>query len=108
MTDKPTSPKEVCAGVGKGWTSIIVKLIDDLWAMGWDGGIYQVKEKFGGLRFYINATPEQYKVIMKAEAESFKTCENCGKKGKTKNIDLHCVTLCDEHYRQENALRVKR
>lgn len=44
---------------------------------------YQVKEKFGGLRFYVDgATPEQYAYINFAESMSTKTCEVCGDKGK--------------------------
>lgn len=42
--------------------------------------IHQIKEKFGGLRYYTNfCTEELRKMIDKAEKESFKTCEVCGK-----------------------------
>lgn len=45
----------------------------------------QVKEKFGGLRFYMNcATKEMSDLIQKAEALSYKTCEVCGEPG---NLD---------------------
>ena len=94
-TDKPTTIPKICSEVGPGWTPIITTLINDLWALGWDGGIYQVKEKFGGLRFYINATPEQFKVIMAAEAKSFKVCEECGAKGKIREHK----TLCEKCYK---------
>lgn len=44
----------------------------------------QVKEKFGGLRFYINGgTNEQYDTISFAESLSYNICENCGS---TKNV----------------------
>ncbi len=39
----------------------------------------QVKEKFGGLRFYVNsATDGQYGAINLAEAMSMSICEQCG------------------------------
>jgi hypothetical protein len=43
----------------------------------------QVKEKFGGLRFYMSlgTTPEMLACIKKAEELSFKTCEVCGNPG---------------------------
>ena len=40
------------SGVGDGWVPIVDRLITDLEAMGWRGQVRQVKEKFGGLRFY--------------------------------------------------------
>lgn len=43
----------------------------------------QVKEKFGGLRFYIQGeTKEMEKLIEEAEALSLETCEDCGEPGK--------------------------
>lgn len=39
----------------------------------------QIKEKFGGLRFYIDGGDEHiYELIKKAENTSFVTCEHCG------------------------------
>jgi hypothetical protein len=49
----------------------------------------QVKEKFGGLRFYLDEYPKDdadYKevrdAISKAERKAYKTCEYCGPPGK--------------------------
>ena len=43
----------------------------------------QVKEKFGGLRFYVdNADDYTSGVIAMAESMSYKTCETCGAPGK--------------------------
>lgn len=42
--------------------------------------IHQIKEKFGGLRFYTNYyTEELDRMIDKAEDESYNVCEICGK-----------------------------
>ena len=57
----------------------------------------QVKEKFGGLRFYVQAaTDKHYNYISFAESMSYRTCEECGASGKTYTDGWH-RTLCDIH-----------
>jgi hypothetical protein len=57
----------------------------------------QVKEKFGGLRFYVQAaTDKHYQYITFAESMSYRTCESCGAPGKTYTDGWH-TTLCDIH-----------
>ena len=57
----------------------------------------QVKEKFGGLRFYVQAaTDKHYSYISFAESMSYRTCEECGAAGKTYTDGWH-MTLCDIH-----------
>jgi hypothetical protein len=57
----------------------------------------QVKEKFGGLRFYVQAaTDKHYNYISFAESMSYHTCEECGNPGKTYTDGWH-TTLCDIH-----------
>jgi hypothetical protein len=57
----------------------------------------QVKEKFGGLRFYVQAaTDKHYNYISFAESMSYRTCEECGAPGKTYTDGWH-QTLCDIH-----------
>ena len=57
----------------------------------------QVKEKFGGLRFYVGgATDKSHNYITFAESMSYRTCEVCGSPGKTYTNGWH-KTLCDIH-----------
>jgi hypothetical protein len=57
----------------------------------------QVKEKFGGLRFYVQAaTDKHYQYISFAESMSYRTCEQCGAPGKRYTDGWH-QTLCDIH-----------
>jgi hypothetical protein len=57
----------------------------------------QVKEKFGGLRFYINGGNDQhYHYITFAESMSYRTCEECGSPGKRYTDGWH-QTLCETH-----------
>jgi hypothetical protein len=85
--------------VSLGWNLIIKNLIQDLIRLGWNKEVIQVKEKFGGLRFYINeGTDEIHQRIGEAELESMKTCEITGRPGKIRtDIGWH-RTLCDEEY----------
>ena len=57
----------------------------------------QIKEKFGGLRFYVQAaTSKHYDYISFAESMSYRTCEQCGAPGKRYSMGWH-KTLCDIH-----------
>jgi hypothetical protein len=63
------------------------------------GEVYcsQVKEKFGGLRFYMNQeTPYISGAIALAENMSFHICERCGEKGSRRSGGW-VVTLCEKH-----------
>jgi hypothetical protein len=61
----------------------------------------QVKEKFGGLRFYVNgATDKHWSYISFAESMSYRTCESCGAPGKRYTDGWH-KTLCDIHAAME-------
>lgn len=85
--------------VPDGWVDIVDRLMADLIELGWDKELHQVKEKFGGLRFYTgNLTDEQYERVGQAEKESYKTCEVCGKSGKARNNIGWVRTLCEKHY----------
>lgn len=85
--------------VSDGWLGLIKELIEDLISLGWDKQTCQVKEKFGGLRFYINSgTDEIYDRISKAENDSYEICEETGKPGKLRTDIGWYRTLCDEEY----------
>lgn len=84
------------AWVGDGWLPLVKELIDDLIKLGWNRELCDIKEKFGGLRFYINgSTDEIIDRIIKAENDSYKICELCGNAGKLRK-DGWYKTLCDE------------
>ena len=62
----------------------------------------QVKEKFGGLRFYVQAATEKhYNYITFAESMSYRTCEICGAPGKRYTDGWH-QTLCEAHAAEQN------
>ncbi len=52
------------------WLPIVRRCLEDLIAAGWDRRLGQVKEKFGGLRIYIDGeTPALSAIIERAERE---------------------------------------
>jgi hypothetical protein len=59
--------------------------------------VQQVKEKFGGLRFYFSGGDERIDgMVLMAEAIAERTCEVCGKPGRPREGGW-IRTLCDEH-----------
>lgn len=59
--------------------------------------VRQIKEKFGGLRFYYDGGDESIAgMVRMAESWAAHTCEECGKPGKSRNGGW-IKTLCDEH-----------
>lgn len=50
-----------------GWIPVVERLVQRLILLGWDRRLAQVKEKFGGLRFYIDKRAGQTTEAMIAE-----------------------------------------
>ena len=66
----------------------------------------QVKEKFGGLRFYIDGGTEwMHGAIHMAEAMSYKICEDCGAQGYKRQGGL-VRTLCDSCQKKYHTCRL--
>jgi hypothetical protein len=102
--------------VGAGWSSLVARCIAALDEIGEPYEIHQVKEKFGGLRFYfafdealsnpdndhgieirIHLRRAAYENISAIEAESFRTCEKCGALGQRASNGHWIKTLCGDH-----------
>ena len=83
--------------IGEGWEPIVEKLIGMVVAVKPDIKIVQIKEKFGGLRFYVDSANKDVNYLIEcAEEASERTCEVCGKEGKIVGKNwLQC--LCPEH-----------
>ena len=67
----------------------------------------QIKEKFGGLRMYENL-PENcdssiHDWISEAERLSYRTCQECGNKGKPSIVNRWQATLCQKCYDKRMA-----
>ncbi len=60
--------------------------------------VQQIKEKFGGLRFYVNHGDDVvYGMTNLADHLSFSICEKCGNRGERRSGGW-IKTLCDQHH----------
>jgi len=105
--------------VGEGWWPIIETLCSniqshtDWWNKNRENRpiveqvvVGQIKEKFGGLRFYYQGGDDQISgMVRMAEAWANNTCENCGAPGKRREGGW-IKTLCD-HHEAERQQRMK-
>jgi hypothetical protein len=115
----PMAQTALCWGFecGDGWYGIIEKAAKKLerlivaeiekYRTAYDLGAYrasQVKEKYGTLCFYLTSgTDEMYALVDKAERQSSKTCEQCGKPGKIRG-EYWLYTACNAcHKSRERA-----
>ena len=88
-------------GIGPGWWPLVADLVREIReideARGTSSKLQQIKEKFGGLRFYLRETTnDHWEAISRAESKSLRTCETCGATGLMYN-DGWIKTLCREH-----------
>lgn len=102
------------AWVDKGWQPIIFELsnkiqsyIDrslkknDLDKVVPQIQVAQIKEKFGGLRFYYDGGDSTVDAMVSmAESWADHTCEICGASGKSRNLPW-VKTLCESHYKEK-------
>lgn len=91
----------------KGWDDVLRRLSATLsnicTADGCDINVVQVKEKFGGLRFYYDGDGNCTRInaaIRAAEVECYATCGICGKPGKLVNDRGWLMVVCEEHKRE--------
>jgi len=92
--------------IGEGWIPLVEKLNKDIAEFLPNYKILQIKEKFGGLRFYVAydesftdlQIAEMEALIKKAEMESFKICDVCGAVGKIISTSPYWLaTRCEQH-----------
>ena len=90
---------------GDGWFDLVWTLCERLETVvavaetetGRSVHVLQVKEKFGGLRFYTNYSNDTISALIEAsEIESIHTCEVCGGPGRRRGT-ISVEARCDEH-----------
>jgi len=99
LADAPPITNSLMFEVDDGWMQLLKDLIQDLIQLGWDRQICQVKEKFGGLRFYINEGSDAvHDRIREAENLSLEICEVTGEPGELRGDLGWWRTLSDAEY----------
>lgn len=104
-----TYPEPYGLECGAGWKDIIDRTHEKLKYIDPDYTIAQIKEKFGGLRYYFDPSVEygtiahdiMDDIVRTAEHEASITCENCGATGWGKEVELridrgYYYTYCKE------------
>lgn len=68
--------------------------------------VLQIKEKFGGLRFYVHGANKQvHDLISEYESESYKICEECGEPGALRIDGYWYKTRCSKHKGESRLVR---
>ena len=96
--------------INEGWNELIeeitfkIEVINNKYSPSSYIRAAQIKQKFGGLRYYISIedVEEQdvkyvYDIIAEAENRSFTICEYCSSPAKTSKGRTYVETLCNEH-----------
>jgi len=96
---------------GDGWNGLIYELSEKIVAMDPEVQAVQVKEKFGGLRFYTGpcdeSTYDKVQDLIDEYVEiSYHTCEECGSTEDVKQTQGGwIVTLCPVHLKERYNAR---
>jgi hypothetical protein len=95
---KSITREQALESVGPGWASLINEAYDEFDK---DNAVFVscVKEKYGGLRIYIDEGNDYRHlgdVIDRVEQRSYHVCEDCGDHGVLRNKPW-MKTLCDKH-----------
>lgn len=86
-----------------GWHDLVTRLDEELSKVDPDYEIAQCKEKFGGLRYYVDFSEqcqdlkEADDIISKYENMSEITCDVCGEPGKNRAKNGWMATRCETH-----------
>src|SRR5258708_2441462 len=91
---------------GPGWIELYRPLMERCEQEGVT--IMQIKEKLGGLRFYVGPCSDaMHEAISAAMNQSYTVCELCGHPGKLRTNEGWIQTLCDEHDAKLNKKQYK-
>ena len=104
--DQNVDPQWRSIDCGYGWATILLDCHRKLVSIDPEYKVVQIKEKFGTLRYYFDASKREYSrdmqdIAFSYERESQHVCEVCGEKGELrnrKNTSLFVKTVCDTHF----------
>lgn len=86
--------------IPKGWRDLVEYTHGKLLQIDPRYKILQIKEKFGGLRYYISTESKRVNdmqsFIFEAEKKSRIICQNCGKDGNSRQVNGWHLTACND------------
>lgn len=89
--------------IGDGWMPIVEDALRKMVDAGWDKKLGQVKEKFKGLRIYLDGeyTQELEEIIKAAERACGVTCDDCGgPREESYGFGNPVCDMCEERWRR--------
>ncbi len=94
-----------------GWIDLITELDEKLAVLVPHYEIRQIKEKFAGLRYYVDvplqgdgsSRNQAHDLITEYEDRSYSICDVCGEPGKETNLTGWMATRCEAHDTKEKA-----
>lgn len=110
---KGVNPYTFGFSCGDGWKGILYELIDKIRILDKKNGVVtqvaQVKEKFGGLRFYplYGASDEVWKLITEYENKSYGVCEFTGSRNSVGMWTYGWMSTMSKKYAEEHYERRK-
>lgn len=86
--------------IQSGWYAVVIELLKELHANGWNKKVSCIKEKYAGLRFHTDCEYESllYNITEKYEHKATNTCETCGEPGQTRYNTNWDYAACRKHY----------
>lgn len=90
--------------VPPGWVDLVWQLSEQLEPLGVQ--CIQVKEKFGGLRFYLERYGAGSQALIEAaENKSTRTCQECAAPGSLAQRGMLILTCCDSHLAEADRVQ---
>jgi len=96
-----------------GWRDLVAECHKQLLQIYPEYKLSQVKEKFGGLRYYVGPIPKDlatqfYATVGEFEDKSYQICQVCGEPGHLQLIGTWYYTLCQVHGDETSEWRKNR
>lgn len=91
--------------INVGWNDIVYELFENINLTRLPIQVSQVKEKFGGLRFYYTPQdPTIDQLIINAKHKASQSCQKCGEKGTLIYNDGWLAILCEYHIKKQQQM----
>lgn len=95
---KISLPDNLNHRIPTGWIPLISRTFDKLFDAGWDGRIFQIKEKLGALRISIPQNKTNLlRIVWAAEEESMTICDICSASGTIVDKKGILAARCEAH-----------
>lgn len=80
----------------EGWVDIVKEALKNAKALDPNLKVTQIKEKFGGLRLYVDSDdPMVNRIVADTEKKSMKVCQKCSAPGEHQTVRGWYVTMCE-------------